>query len=54
MPMPISAEIAVVTISRPSTLPLMAPSERALLSLVTAARIDTSTSGAMTICSSRT
>ena len=33
MPMPISAEIAVVTSSMPSTLPLIAPSERALLEL---------------------
>jgi hypothetical protein len=54
MATPMSADIAVVTIRSPSTRPLMAPSDRASFSRVTAARIEISTSGAMIICRSRT
>ncbi len=52
--MPITEAMAVVAMSTPSTPALILPSARVSCSLVTADRIDTSTSGAMIICSSRT
>ena len=48
------ADTAVVASSMPSTPALIVPSARVSFSFVTAARIETSTSGAITICSSRT
>ncbi len=52
--MPMTAATAVVAMSTPSTPALILPSERVSFNLVTADRIEMSTSGEMIICSRRT